>query len=96
MIAEGYRRILAALESGDLAIAAGALHGNARRSLVPSFEAQIGRATDGRIGKLIDRIENALKGLHSTGSNRHDAGTIADPVDEPMEAVPEATVGDTS
>ena len=96
MIAEGYRRILAALESGDLAIAAGALHGNARRSLAPSFEAQIGRATDGRIGKLIDRIENALKGLHATGSNRHDAGTVADPVDEPMEAAPEAPVGDTS
>ena len=75
MVAEGYRRILAATQSEDLAIAVASLHGNARRHLAPSLEALIGRATDQRFGKLIDDIELALRAL-AADANRHDAGTV--------------------
>jgi len=71
MIEEGYRRILAAVKTDELAVAAATLHGNAQRRLAPSLEALIGRATDQRFGKLVDDIEEALGEL-ATEANRHD------------------------
>ncbi len=99
LIEEGYRRILAATRREDLGIAAAALHGNARRRLVPSLEALIGRAVE-RAEPAIQGIEAALTELSAVGSapasNRHDDGTFAAGDPGGMEAPPAAVAGDTS
>jgi len=79
MVEEGYRRMLVAVERGDLAVAARALHGNARRSLGAGISAIGDRAVD-RINNTVVRISKVLDDLSGTGTVqtgaiRHDAVT---------------------
>ncbi len=98
MIEEGYRRILMAAQREDLKIAAAALHGNAQRKLVPSFEAVVNRAVD-RTEPVIRLIDSALQALPGAHANRHDAGTIETPDmagNDAPDVTPGVVSGDTS
>ena len=79
MVEEGYRRMLVAVEREDLAVAARALHGNARRGLGAGISAIGDRMVD-RINNTVVRISKVLDDLSGTGTVqtdaiRHDAGT---------------------
>ncbi|WP_419737916.1 hypothetical protein [Ruegeria sp.] len=92
MVEEGYRRILAATESEDLAVAVASLHGNARRRLAPSLEALIGRALEERVTKLAGKVSASLTRL-ATDANRHDAMTIDDATPEQTGPLPAGISG---
>ncbi len=92
MVEEGYRRILAATESEDLAVAVASLHGNARRRLAPSLEALIGRALEERVTKLAGKVSASLTRL-ATDANRHDAMTVDDATPEQAGPLPAGISG---
>ena len=81
MIEEGYRRILRAIESPDLAAAALAVHGNAARRLAPSLE----RLINGRVGTGIEALIVSIDAAIATlgGANRNDDGTLTATGDPP-------------
>ena len=72
MVEEGYRRMLVAVERGDLAVAARALHGNARRGLGAGISAIGDRMVD-RINNTVVRIGRVLDDLSGTGTVQTDA-----------------------
>lgn len=88
-IEQGYRRILAAVNSERLTAAMETMHGNARRSVVPGIVARIDRVTQGRIDEVITRTGEALERL----TDRHDAGTVQDGMEAGPEAPPAAAAG---
>ena len=72
MVEEGYRRMLVAVEREDLAVAARALHGNARRGLGAGISAIGDRMVD-RINNTVVRISKVLDDLSGTGTVQTDA-----------------------
>jgi len=75
MVAEGYRRMLAAVSRKDLRVAVAALHGNTRRKLGPAWAA-ISDDVVVRITPIMKKIEAVLEGLSGALPDRHDAGKV--------------------